>query len=85
MLVFFFNFIFKLYIIVLVLPNIKMNPSQVCCLKREERGQSTGPAYGRTGVGYTLSALGQPKPALQISVLLPIHETKQHQYQTAVK
>ena len=27
--VFFFNFIFKLYIIVLVLPNIKMNPSQV--------------------------------------------------------
>ena len=24
-----FNFIFKLYIIVLVLPNIKMNPSQV--------------------------------------------------------
>ena len=25
----FFNFIFKLYIIVLVLPNIKMNPSQV--------------------------------------------------------
>ena len=26
---FFFNFIFKLYIIVLVLPNIKMNPSQV--------------------------------------------------------
>ena len=27
---FFFNFIFKLYIIVLVLPNIKMNPPQVC-------------------------------------------------------
>ena len=27
--VFFFNFIFKLYIIVLVLPNIKMNPPQV--------------------------------------------------------
>ena len=26
---FFFNFIFKLYIIVLVLPNIKMNPPQV--------------------------------------------------------
>ena len=26
---FFFNFIFKLYIIVLVLPDIKMNPSQV--------------------------------------------------------
>ena len=26
---FFFNFIFKLYIIVSVLPNIKMNPSQV--------------------------------------------------------
>ena len=26
---FFSNFIFKLYIIVLVLPNIKMNPSQV--------------------------------------------------------
>ena len=26
---FFLNFIFKLYIIVLVLPNIKMNPSQV--------------------------------------------------------
>ena len=25
----FFNFIFKLYIIVLVLPNIKMNPPQV--------------------------------------------------------
>ena len=28
-LTFFFNFIFKLYIIVLVLPNIKMNPPQV--------------------------------------------------------
>ena len=30
---FFFNFIFKLYIIVLVLPNSKMNPPQVymCC------------------------------------------------------
>ena len=28
-LLFFFNFIFKLYIIVLVLPNIKMNPPQV--------------------------------------------------------
>ena len=27
--IFFFNFIFKLYIIVLVLPNIKMNPPQV--------------------------------------------------------
>ena len=27
---FVFNFIFKLYIIVLVLPNIKMNPPQVC-------------------------------------------------------
>ena len=26
---FFFNLIFKLYIIVLVLPNIKMNPPQV--------------------------------------------------------
>ena len=26
---FFFNFIFKLYIIVLVLPNIKMNPPQI--------------------------------------------------------
>ena len=26
---FFFNFIFKLYITVLVLPNIKMNPPQV--------------------------------------------------------
>ena len=26
---FYFNFIFKLYIIVLVLPNIKMNPPQV--------------------------------------------------------
>ena len=26
---FFLNFIFKLYIIVLVLPNIKMNPPQV--------------------------------------------------------
>ena len=28
--IYFFNFIFKLYIIVLVLPNIKMNPPQVC-------------------------------------------------------
>ena len=27
--IYFFNFIFKLYIIVLVLPNIKMNPPQV--------------------------------------------------------
>ena len=27
--IFFFNFIFKLYITVLVLPNIKMNPPQV--------------------------------------------------------
>ena len=27
--IFFFNFIFKLYIIVLVLPNIEMNPPQV--------------------------------------------------------
>ena len=27
--IYFFNFIFKLYIIVLVLPNIKMNPPEV--------------------------------------------------------
>ena len=35
---FFFNFIFKLYIIVLVLPNIKMNPPQVymCSLSCKE-------------------------------------------------
>ena len=38
---FFFNFIFKLYIILLVLPNIKMNPPQVynavCCAQSLSR------------------------------------------------
>ena len=37
---FFFNFNFKLYIIVLVLPNIKMNPPQVLhvhCINNSEK------------------------------------------------
>ena len=34
---FFFNFIFKLYIIVLVLPNIKMNPPQVYIYKKIDK------------------------------------------------
>ena len=49
---FFFNFIFKLYIIVLVLPNIRMNPPQVymCLLRNIYASQE---ATVRTGHGTT--------------------------------
>ena len=39
---FLFYFIFKLYIIVLVLPNIKMNPPQVGRLKAGGEGDNRG-------------------------------------------
>ena len=53
---FFLNFIFKLYITVLVLPNIKMNPPQVyMCSSWESlglQGDSTSPFWRRSALGF---------------------------------
>ena len=57
MYIFFFNFFFKLYIIVLVLPNIKMNPPQ--------DGRWVGGARSpSTGEGCDLVACGAPRPGV---------------------
>lgn len=51
-----------------------------CCLKKEEKGQSMGPAYWRMGVGTRCQHVVNPSLLSKSRSSLPIHETKEHQY-----
>ena len=50
---FFLNFIFKLYITVLVLPNIKMNPPQVQNSSSEGLKEKTAYCTSKTQAGFS--------------------------------
>ena len=58
---FFFNFIFKLYIIVLVLPNIKMNPPQVYMCSPFLYAWAVFPIFGGKKILYSPAFLCKGK------------------------